>query len=167
MKVKTILRIVVAAIASLFILPPQVNAQLKTYRIAFNVPDMTSPKVAYALALLQKEAEVLGVTIFPQDGKGSVGQQAGDLMNSINMGLDGVILIPNDEHALSPSVDNVLSAHLPIVTIGQRLREAEKNLSQLSSAEPQVGLIEQGQIALKALVSYLRDGKPLPAAGND
>jgi hypothetical protein len=63
---------VVIATAAMFILPYQAHAQIRTFRIAFNTPDMASPQIAYALKLLQKEAEVLGVTIFRKTAKAAV-----------------------------------------------------------------------------------------------
>lgn len=164
MMTKAFLRIVVVATAAMFILPHQAHAQIRTFRIAFNTPNMASPQIAYALELLQKEAEVLGVTIFPQDGKGSAVQQSGDLMNSINMGLDGIILVPNDEDALSPTVSDVLAANMPIISIAYRLKGVDKPLCQLGDTEQNTGLTEQASTALKGLVSYLRDKKPLQAA---
>jgi ABC-type sugar transport system substrate-binding protein len=145
-------------------LPELSHAQTRTVRIAFNAPDMASTPFAYALALVQKEAEPMGVTIFPQDGKGSAVQQSGDLMNSVNMGLDGIILAPDDEGTLSPAVNDVLAANVPIVTIACRLRGIDRPLLQLSDEENHQGLTEQTKAALKAIVNYVRDQKPLQAA---
>jgi ABC-type sugar transport system substrate-binding protein len=161
MRTKTFQRVLLAATAALLIVSPRAHAQVKTLRIAFNAPNMGSPSTGYALELLQKEAEVLGVTIFPQDGKGSAVQQSGDLMNSINMGLDGIILAPNDEGTLSPTVNDVLAANMPIVTIAYRLKGVDKPLCQLSDKGQHLGLTEQARAALVALVSYARDKKPL------
>lgn len=136
----------------------------KSFLCAFNTPNMASPPTAYALALLQKEAEVLGVTIFPQDGKGSAVQQSGDLMNSVNMGLDAIILEPNDEEALSATVNDALASNVPIVTISYRLKGVDKPLYQLSDEEHHLGLTEQARTALEALTSYMRDKRPLTAA---
>lgn len=164
MMTKSFLCIVLAATAAMLILPNQAHAQIRTLRIAFNTPNMASPPTAYALALLQKEAEVLGVTIFPQDGKGSAVQQSGDLMNSVNMGLDAIILEPNDEEALSATVNDALASNVPIVTISYRLKGVDKPLYQLSDEEHHLGLTEQARTALEALTSYMRDKRPLTAA---
>jgi ABC-type sugar transport system substrate-binding protein len=164
MKTKSFLCLMLSAIAALLIFPNQGHAQIRTLRIAFNVPNMGSPSAAYALALLQKEAEVFGVTIFPQDGRGSAGQQSGDLMNSVNMGLDAIILEPNDEETLSSTVNDVLASNMPIVTISSRLKGVDKPLCQLADEKHHLGLTEQARIALKELISYVRDQKPLVAA---
>ena len=164
MPTKSLLRTVLTAATAMLILLHPARAQTQTLRIAFNAPDLASPPFAYTLALIQKEAEARGVTIFPQNGKGSAAQQAGDLMNSINMGLDGIILAPNDGDTLSPTVNDALAANMPIVTISCRLNGIDKPLRQLSGEEHPMGLTGQAEAALEALLSYVRDRKPLLAA---
>ncbi|MBV9674249.1 MAG: hypothetical protein JO076_15675 [Verrucomicrobia bacterium] len=136
-------------------------AQTPTLRIEFNTPDMSS--YAYALTLLRKQAEVLGVTIFPQDGQGSVTQQSADLMNSVNMGLDGIILAVDDGQNLSQTVEDVLAANVPIVTIAHPLNGIDRPLYQLGSEGNRTGLTKQASNALEAIVSYVRYKKPLRA----
>ena len=152
-----------ALMASAFVLlsPQRAHAQIKTLRIGFNASDLSQTQYVYALNLLQKEGDILGVTIFAQDGKGSVSQQTGDLMNTVNMGLDGVILVPNDDKALSATVSDVLAANMPIVTIVNRLNGVGKPLYQLGDNSGTLGLNEQSKQALIALVSFIRDKKPL------
>jgi ABC-type sugar transport system substrate-binding protein len=161
MTTKCILCTVLFATTAMLTFPNQAHGQIRTLRIAFNAPNMASLPTAYALTLLQKEAEVLGVTIFPQDGKDSAAQQSGDLMNSVNMGLDAIILEPNDEESLSATVNDVLAANMPIVTISYRLKGIDKPICQLSDRKDNLGLTEQARTALKALISYVRDQKPL------
>lgn len=161
---QTFLRIALAATAAVLSLPERTHAQTKTLRIAFNAPDLRSTPFAYALTLVRQEAEILGVTIFPQDGKGSAVQQSADLMNAVNMGLDGIILAPNGEGSLSPAVNDVLAANVPIVTVACRLHGIDRPLCQLSGEEDHTGLTEQTKTALQALVSYVRDHKPLQTA---
>jgi hypothetical protein len=144
---------------TMLIFPNQAHAQIRTLRIACNAPNMASPPTAYALSLLQKEAELLGVTIFPQDGKGSAVQQSGDLMNSVNMGLDAIILEPNDEETLSETVNDVLASNMPIITISYHLKGVDKPLCQLSDEEHHLGMIEQARTALEALISNVAGSK--------
>jgi hypothetical protein len=61
-------------------------------------------------------------------------------------------------------VSDVLAANMPIVSIAYRLKGVDKPLCQLGDPAENTGLTEQASTALKALVSYLRDKKPLPAA---
>ncbi len=161
MKKSTLLLLALLAAAAMLLTPEYAHAQMRTLRIAFNAPDLSQPQYAYTLMLLQREGEALGVTIFSQDGKGTVTQQVGDLMNTVNMGLDGVILVPNDGNALAPTVNDVLAANTPIVTIVNRLNGMNKPLCQLGGGSALSGLNAQAKQALVAIVSYVRDSKPL------
>ena len=83
-------------------------------------------------------------------------------MNTVNMGLDGVILVPNDDRSLSATVNDVLAAHTPIVTIVTSLLGINQPLCQLGGGVG--GLNAQAKEALEAIVSFVRDKKPLEAA---
>lgn len=78
---------------------------------------MAFPWAAFTAKVAQEEGKKLNVDVLLQDAQGSSATQSSNLRNAINQGVDGIVLAPTDVHALVPAVNDVISAHIPIVTI--------------------------------------------------
>ena len=81
------------------------TAEAKTEKLALNVPDMAFPFFAFMRNQANDEAKKLKLDLILQDGQNSSPKQSSDLRNAVTQGLDGIVLGPNDVHALVPAVD--------------------------------------------------------------
>ena len=78
---------------------------------------MAFPWGAFTAKVAQQEGKKLNVDVLLQDGQGSSSTQSSNLRNAVNQGVDGIVLTPTDVHALVPAVNDVIKAHIPIVTM--------------------------------------------------
>jgi inositol transport system substrate-binding protein len=109
------------------------TAEAKTERLALNVPNMAFPFFAFMRNQANDEAKKLKVDLFLQDGQGSSPKQSSDLRNTVTQGVDGIVLVPNDVHALVPAVDEALQANIPLVTVDRRVVGTSKPVSHVGA----------------------------------
>ena len=105
------------AMALSFLLPHPGHAEAKKLKVVFSPPNMAFPWGAFTAKVAQQEGKKLNVDVLLQDAQGSSATQSSNLRNAINQGVDGIVLTPTDVHALVPAVNDVIKAHIPIVTM--------------------------------------------------
>jgi inositol transport system substrate-binding protein len=90
-------------------------------QIVASLHDMTEPFFIAVKRELEAQAKQLGVTVAVEDGQSSSAKQSADLEAAIGADTQGIILAPNDVNALVPSVEKVIQAHVPIITLDRRV----------------------------------------------
>jgi inositol transport system substrate-binding protein len=70
---------------------------------------------------LESEAAKLGVEVSVVDGQSNSAKQTADVEAALASGAQGIILAPTDVNALTPAVETVLKAGIPIVTLDRRV----------------------------------------------
>jgi inositol transport system substrate-binding protein len=70
---------------------------------------------------LESEATKLDVDISVVDGQSNSAKQTADVEAAIASGANGIILAPTDVNALTPAVESVIKAGIPIVTVDRRV----------------------------------------------
>ncbi len=101
-------------------------------QIVASLHDMTEPFFVAVKRELDAEAARLGVSVSVQDGQSNSAKQTADIEAAITGGAQGIILAPNDVNALTPAVEEVIKAGIPIVTLDRRV-------DHTSVAVPHVG----------------------------
>ena len=89
--------------------------------IVASLHDMTEPFFVAVRRELDAEASRLHVTVSVEDGQSNSAKQTADIEAAISGGAQGIILAPNDVNALSPAVEEVIKAGVPIVTLDRRV----------------------------------------------
>lgn len=90
-------------------------------QIVASLHDMTEPFFVAVKRELDAEAARLGVSISVEDGQSNSAKQTADIEAAITGGAQGIILAPNDVNALTPGVEEVIRAGIPIVTLDRRV----------------------------------------------
>jgi inositol transport system substrate-binding protein len=90
-------------------------------QIVASLHDMTEPFFVAVKRELDAEAGRLGISIAVEDGQSNSAKQTADIEAAITGGAQGIILAPNDVNALTPGVEAVLKAGIPIVTLDRRV----------------------------------------------
>ena len=75
------------------------HAQERKLRIVYSSPALSYPWQAEAAKVAQDEAQKLDVDLLLQDGEASSPKQDSDLRAALNLGVDGIVLDPNDVDA--------------------------------------------------------------------
>ena len=139
------------------------TAEAKTEKLALNVPSMAFPFFAYMRNQAGDEAKKLKVDLVLQDGQSSSPKQSSDLRNAVTQGVDGIVLVPNDVHALVPAVNEVIQADIPLVTVDRSVTGTSKPVPHVG-ADNVAGGRAQGEWVVKkfpngAQILFLR-GEP-------
>jgi inositol transport system substrate-binding protein len=90
-------------------------------QVVASLHDMTEPFFVAVKRELDAEAGRLGVSISVEDGQSNSAKQTADIEAAITGGAQGIILAPNDVNALTPGVEEVIKAGIPIVTLDRRV----------------------------------------------
>jgi inositol transport system substrate-binding protein len=90
-------------------------------QIVASLHDMTEPFFVAVKRELDAEAGRLGVSVSVEDGQSNSAKQTADIEAAITGGAQGIILAPNDVNALTPGVEEVIKARIPIVTLDRRV----------------------------------------------
>jgi inositol transport system substrate-binding protein len=90
-------------------------------QIVASLHDMTEPFFVAVKRELDAEAARLGVSISVEDGQSNSAKQTADIEAAITGGAQGIVLAPNDVNALTPGVEEVIKAGIPIVTLDRRV----------------------------------------------
>jgi inositol transport system substrate-binding protein len=121
MKIKhTVCGLLVAAM-SVALQPASTFAQGKNERIVVIVPDLAFPFFTFVKTQAEDEGKKLGLQLTVQDGQGKSPTQSSEVRTAVTQGVDGIVLIPNDVHALAPAANEVLAAKIPIITVDRHV----------------------------------------------
>jgi inositol transport system substrate-binding protein len=90
-------------------------------QLVASLHDMTEPFFVAVKRELDAEARRQGVSVAVEDGQSNSAKQTADIEAAITGGAQGIILAPNDVNALTPAVEEVIKAGIPIVTLDRRV----------------------------------------------
>ena len=90
-------------------------------QVVASLHDMTEPFFVAVKRELDAEAGRLGVGISVEDGQSNSAKQTADIEAAITGGAQGIILAPNDVNALTPGVEELIKAGIPVVTLDRRV----------------------------------------------
>jgi len=90
-------------------------------QVVASLHDMTEPFFVAVKRELDAEAGRLGVSISVEDGQSNSAKQTADIEAAITGGAQGIILAPNDVNALTPGVEELIKAGIPVVTLDRRV----------------------------------------------
>lgn len=95
-------------------------------KILISFSSLKYPVFVYSRGIAEDEAKKLGVELVVTDGQASSPTQSSDIRNAAVQGVNGAIILPNDVNAVTPAVDEMLDAGIPIVTLDRRLENPSK-----------------------------------------
>jgi len=126
-------------------------------RIAFSVPGLNFPFFVHMMDLADQHAAALGGIEFvpldgQQNGAPSSTKQSADLEAVVAQGIDGVVISPNDANAVAPSIQTVIEAGIPVVTVDRNVTDAE-TLAHVGADN-----VRGGEIQAEYLIALLPDG---------
>lgn len=141
------------ACALLFASAGCAKKQNASIQILASLHDMTEPFFIAVKRELEVQAKELGVDVAVEDGQSSSAKQTADLEAAIGGDTQGIILAPNDVNALVPSVEKVVQARLPIITLDRRVDDAGVKV-------PHVGAdnVEGGRILARWVIESFPNG---------
>lgn len=102
-------------------------------QIVASLHDMTEPFFVAVKRELDAEAARLGVSVSVEDGQSNSAKQTADIEAAIAGGSQGIILAPNDVNALTPAVEEVIKAGIPIVTLDRRVDHTSVNVPHVGA----------------------------------
>jgi inositol transport system substrate-binding protein len=122
-------------------------------QVVASLHDMTEPFFVAVKRELDAEARRLGVGVAVEDGQSNSAKQTADIEAAITGGAQGIILAPNDVNALTPAVEEVIKAGIPIVTLDRRV-------DNTSVKVPHVGAdnVAGGRLMAKWLIDSFPNG---------
>lgn len=126
-------------------------------KIAFSVPGLNFPFFVHMMDLAEAHAKEIGGIEFirldgQQNGAPSSTKQSADLEAMIAQGVNGVVISPNDANALAPSIQAVIDAGIPVVTVDRNVTGAA-TLAHVGADN-----VEGGRIQGRYLLEILPDG---------
>lgn len=128
---------------------PLANAQ-KPLTILASLPSLSFPFFVHMQNELKAEAGKLGgITLLNTDGQNSASKQTGDVEAGITRGADAIVISPLDVNALSPAVQEAVTAKVPVVTIDRRINGVKGILAHVG-ADNVKGGEKQGEAILAA-----------------
>ena len=159
----TFIPIPVALLAGCALAASILPAAAKNEKVALNVPNMAFPFFAFMRDQANDEAKKLDLQLALQDGQGSSPKQSSDLRNAVTQGVDGIVLVPNDVHALVPAVNEITQSGIPLITVDRSVTGTTKPVAHVG-ADNVAGGRAQGEWVLKkfpdgAKILFLR-GEP-------
>jgi len=128
-----------------------------TLKIAFSVPGLNFPFFVHMMDLAEQHAAAIGGIEFirldgQQDGAPSSTKQSADLEAMVAQGVNGVVISPNDVNALAPSIQAVIDAQIPVVTVDRNVTGAT-TLAHVGADN-----VEGGRIQGRYVLEILPDG---------
>jgi inositol transport system substrate-binding protein len=122
-------------------------------QVVASLHDMTEPFFVAVKRELDAEAGRLGVSVSVEDGQSNSAKQTSDIEAAITGGAQGIILAPNDVNALTPGVEEVIKAGIPIVTLDRRVENTSLKV-------PHVGAdnVAGGRIMAKWVIDSFPNG---------
>lgn len=99
-----------------------VAGQDEPLRIAFSVPGLNFPFFVHMIKQVEDEAAKIGnIELIVLDGQDRTEKQIADLEQMIAEQVDGVIVSPRAADALAPTVQEVIDAGIPVITIDRNV----------------------------------------------
>lgn len=128
-----------------------------TLRIGFSVPSLGFPFFRHMMNLAQQHAEAIGGIEFveldgQQGGSPSSTKQSGDLEAAVAQGVQGFVISPNDVNALQPSIQALIDAEIPVVTVDRNVTGAD-TLAHVGADN-----VRGGELQGEYVVQILPDG---------
>lgn len=102
-------------------------------QIVASLHDMTEPFFVAVKRELDAEAAHLSVSVSVEDGQSNSAKQTADIEAALSGGAQGIILAPNDVNALTPAVEEVIKAGIPIVTLDRRVDHTSINVPHVGA----------------------------------
>jgi inositol transport system substrate-binding protein len=111
----------------------------------------------------EDEAKKLSVQLTVEDGQGKSPTESNEVRTAVTQGVDGIVLIPADVHALAPAANEVLAAKIPIVTVDRNVAGTTEPIPHVG-ADNVAGGVEMAEYVIKkfpngARIIFLR-GEP-------
>lgn len=128
-----------------------------TLKIAFSVPGLNFPFFVHMMDLAEAHAnEIGGIEFIRLDGQESGApsstKQSADLEAMISQGVSGIVISPNDANALAPTIQSVIDAGIPVVTVDRNVTGAT-TLAHVGADN-----VEGGRVQGRYLLEILPDG---------
>lgn len=122
-----------------------------TLRIAFSIPGMSFPFFVHMERQIRDEADKIGgIELITLDGQDRTEKQVADLEVVIAEQYDGLIISPRTSDGLAPSVQAVIDAGIPVVTIDRNIAgDTAQNTLAHVGADNVLGGEAQGNLILK------------------
>ncbi len=121
-----------------------------------SLPSLSFPFFVHMQTELKAEAGKLGgVSLLNTDGQNSATKQTGDVEAGITKGVNAIVISPLDVNALSPAVQEAVSAKVPVVTIDRRINGVQGILAHVG-ADNVKGGEAQGEAILAAFPNGAR-----------
>lgn len=126
-------------------------------KIAFSVPGLNFPFFVHMMDLAEAHAKEIGGIDFirldgQENGAPSSTKQSADLEAMISQGVNGIVISPNDANALAPSIQAVIDAGIPVVTVDRNVTGAS-TLAHVGADN-----VEGGRVQGRYLLQILPDG---------
>jgi len=119
--------IVLAGIAALTLTGlTSCQRQTSDVRIMASFLDMTQPFFVAMRRSALDEAHKLGADIMIVDAQSNSAKQTTDVRTAVATGTQGVIIAPTDVNALTPAIDYIIDANVPLATVDRRVVNASK-----------------------------------------
>ena len=122
-------------------------------QVVASLHDMTEPFFVAVKRELDAEAARLGVSISVEDGQSNSAKQTADIEAAITGGAQGIILAPNDVNALTPGVEEVIKAGIPIVTLDRRVENTSVKVPHIGADN-----VAGGRIMAKWVIDSFPNG---------
>jgi len=128
-----------------------------TLKIAFSVPGLNFPFFVHMMDLAKAHAaSIPGIEFIPldgqQNGQPSSTKQSADLEAMVAQKVSGVVISPNDVNALQPSIQAVIDAGIPVVTVDRNV------IGATTLAHVGADNVEGGREQGRYLIEILPDG---------
>jgi inositol transport system substrate-binding protein len=95
-------------------------------KILLSFSSLKYPVFVFTRGVAENEAKKLNINLIVTDGQASSPTQSSDIRSAIVEGVKGAIILPNDVNALTPAVDEMLDAGIPVLTVDRRLESPSK-----------------------------------------
>ena len=117
-------QVLTAAVTAILVGPGAANAAGEKIIASFH--NMAEPFFVVMTRELKDEAKKLNVDVTVVDGQANSAKQTADVENALVQGVKGIIIAPTDVKALTPAVNEVIKAGVPIVTVDRYIEGASK-----------------------------------------
>jgi inositol transport system substrate-binding protein len=132
-------------------------------KIVLSVPNLAFPFFGFMKSKAEAEAKKLGVELTTQDGRGSSPTQSDGLRNALNNGVNGIVVSPSDVNALTPAINELIAAKLPVATVDRTVEGTTEKVPHVG-ADNVAGGVAMAEYVIKkfpngARIIFLR-GEP-------
>ncbi|MBV8970422.1 MAG: substrate-binding domain-containing protein [Verrucomicrobia bacterium] len=158
---KTLLRLLTLGVLVIGLTPSAALAAGE--KIVLSVPNLAFPFFGFMKSKAEDDAKKLGVELTIQDGRGNPLTQSDGLHNALNQGVNGIIVSPSDVNALTPQINELIAAKLPVATIDRTVEGTTEKVPHVG-ADNVAGGVAMAEYVIKkfpngARIIFLR-GEP-------